>query len=272
MASLQAESIDNDVFDFDSAESMSTVTGSEESHLIHYLDQDGVQDGTEEGEEAIYDRYVPTDSNIVEEYLRMLNETDKEGTVINPKAKFIERSGNDNCKVRLDKSIVGLYEPPENFSVVCKGIYRSSFPRIENFEYLKSLNLKSILCLIPEEYPIENEKFNAINGINFFQIGMSGNKEPFVKIKPELVTKAIKILINPENQPILVHCNRGKHRTGCVIGCIRKLQKWSHSMIFDEYRRFAYPKERPLDQTFIEIYKTEEVEEFIMEKNLSIEW
>lgn len=269
---MQYKIIDSDIFDFDSAESMLSVTRSEESHLIEYLNGEDEIEGTEEGDEAVYDRYIPTDSNIVEEYLRMINETDNDGTVINPKARYIERSGNDNCKIRLDKNIVGLYEPPENFSVVCKGIYRSSFPRIENFEFLKSLKLKSILCLIPEEYPIENKKFNEINGINFFQIGMSGNKEPFVKIKPELVTKAIKILINPENQPILVHCNRGKHRTGCVIGCIRKLQKWSHSMIFDEYRRFAYPKERPLDQTFIEIYKTEEVEEFIMDKGFCIEW
>jgi tyrosine-protein phosphatase SIW14 len=30
-------------------------------------------------------------------------------------------------------------------------------------------------------------------------------------------------------------------------------------MIFDEYRRFAYPKARPLDQQFIELYDSTEV-------------
>lgn len=34
---------------------------------------------------------------------------------------------------------------PENFSMVFNDIYRSSFPRPENFEFLKSLNLKSVL-------------------------------------------------------------------------------------------------------------------------------
>lgn len=263
--------MDSEIFDFESVESMDRATGEEESAIIEYLEHEDVGD-IGSGDEEVYDRYVPTEQSIVDEYLLKVQAVGEDGEVVNRKAQFIRKSENDNCKVKLDKRVVGIYEPPENFAKVCDGIYRSSFPRIENFEYLKSVGLKSILCLIPEDYPIENEKFNELNGINFFQIGMSGNKEPFVKIKPELVTKAIKILINPENQPILVHCNRGKHRTGCIIGCIRKLQKWSHSMIFDEYRRFAYPKERPLDQTFIEIYNTEEVEEFISAGNLTIDW
>ncbi len=163
--------------------------------------------------------------------------------------------------------------PPENFARVCEGIYRSSFPRVDNFPFLESLHLKSILCLIPESYPVENVTFNEQQGIKIFQIGLSGNKEPFVKIKPDLVTQALQILIDPANQPILVHCNRGKHRTGCVVGCIRKLQQWSHSMIFDEYRRYAYPKERPLDQQFIEMYDEREVEEYAGQRNLlPIRW
>ncbi|ODV93025.1 hypothetical protein PACTADRAFT_22109, partial [Pachysolen tannophilus NRRL Y-2460] len=163
--------------------------------------------------------------------------------------------------------------PPENFAFVCGEVYRSSFPKEENFEFLKKLKLKSVICLIPEEYPSENLNFLQEYNINFFQIGMSGNKEPFVKIKPELVERALKIVLNPEHQPILVHCNRGKHRTGCLIGCIRKLQKWSLSMIFDEYRKFSYPKERPLDQQFIEMFDDDEINKYAYEKGwLPLKW
>jgi Tyrosine phosphatase family len=35
--------------------------------------------------------------------------------------------------------------PPPNFSLVWRGVYRSSFPKEEHFEHLKSLGLKSIL-------------------------------------------------------------------------------------------------------------------------------
>lgn len=38
-----------------------------------------------------------------------------------------------------------LTPAPENFSMVVTGVYRSSFPRPENFAFLEKLKLKSIL-------------------------------------------------------------------------------------------------------------------------------
>jgi tyrosine-protein phosphatase SIW14 len=35
--------------------------------------------------------------------------------------------------------------PTENFAMVAKGIYRSSFPKRKNFSFLKKLGLKSVL-------------------------------------------------------------------------------------------------------------------------------
>ena len=61
------------------------------------------------------------------------------------------------------------------------------------------------------------------------------------------------------NYPILIHCNKGKHRTGVLVGCLRKVIKWSLTSIFDEYRRFAGSKVRMLDQQFIEMFKAETV-------------
>ncbi|CAI5756048.1 unnamed protein product [Candida verbasci] len=158
--------------------------------------------------------------------------------------------------------------PPENFALVVGKIYRSSFPQPSNFSFLNKLNLNSILCLIPEDYPILQNEFLQDNNIKLFQLGMSGNKEPFVKISSELITEAAKIVLNPKNQPILIHCNRGKHRTGCLIGVIRRLQNWSLTIIFDEYRKFASPKERPMDQQFIELYDDAEIKKHCHENNL----
>ena len=59
---------------------------------------------------------------------------------------------------------------------------------------------------------------------------------------------------------------QGKHRTGCLVGCLRKVQvfsvpsahthcqNWSHASICNEYQRFAQPKARALDQQFIELF------------------
>lgn len=164
----------------------------------------------------------------------------------------------------LDESL----SPPENFAPVINKIYRSSFPQPNNFAFLKKLNLKLVLCLIPEEYPSIHEEFFQAEGIKLFQLGMSGNKEPFVKIPHDLITEAIKIVIDPKNQPILIHCNRGKHRTGCLVGVLRRLQQWSLTIIFDEYRKFAAPKERPMDQQFIELYNETEILQYAKENEL----
>jgi tyrosine-protein phosphatase SIW14 len=152
-------------------------------------------------------------------------------------------------------------------------IYRSSFPRPEHFKFLNRLGLKSILVLIPEPYPEENVQFLKENNIEFFQVGMSGNKEPFVYVSHETITKALEIALDPKNHPILIHCNRGKHRTGCLVGCIRRLQDWCLTMIFDEYRKFAEPKTRPLDQQLIELYDDSDIYATATERSwLPIRW
>lgn len=35
--------------------------------------------------------------------------------------------------------------PPENFSIVCNGVYRSGFPMKKNFRFMESLRLKTVL-------------------------------------------------------------------------------------------------------------------------------
>lgn len=39
-----------------------------------------------------------------------------------------------------------------------------------------------------------------------------------------------------------------------MTGCFRKLQGWEKQDIVDEYVRFARPKQRPLDEAFIEAF------------------
>ncbi|CAO3582058.1 unnamed protein product [Absidia cylindrospora] len=149
--------------------------------------------------------------------------------------------------------------PPENFNMVCQHVYRSSFPKKKHFRFLEKLKLKSVLTLILEDYPEQNMKFLEEQGIQFLQFGIAGNKEPFVQIPEDKISAALAAILDKRNHPILIHCNKGKHRTGCLIGCLRKAQHWSHTSIFDEYRRFSHPKSRSMDQQFIELYDANQV-------------
>lgn len=74
-----------------------------------------------------------------------------------------------------------------------------------------------------------------------------------------MIRDALSVLLDVRRHPLLIHCNKGKHRTGCLVGCLRKVQRWSLTSIFDEYRRFAANKVRVLDQQFIELFQTSRV-------------
>ena len=149
--------------------------------------------------------------------------------------------------------------PPENFAMVENGIYRGGFPKKRHFPFMAQLGLKSILTLVLEDYPAANVAFNRQHGVKLLQFGVPGNKEPFVDIPEEGIAAALAAALDPRNHPMYVHCNKGKHRTGCLIGCLRKVQNWAYSSIFDEYIRFSAPKARQMDQQFIELFRTERV-------------
>ncbi|KAL6562277.1 Tyrosine-protein phosphatase dsp1 [Orobanche gracilis] len=154
-----------------------------------------------------------------------------------------------------------VFVPPLNFAMVDYGIYRSGFPDVSNFPFLKTLGLRSIIYLCPEPYPVPNVQFLEENGIRLFQFGVEGSKEPFVSIPDDVIRRALEVLLDERNQPFLIHCKRGKHRTGCLVGCLRKWQNWCMSSIFDEYQRFAAAKARVSDQRFLELFDVSSIKQ-----------
>jgi len=98
----------------------------------------------------------------------------------------------------------------------------------------------------------------------------------------DVVLKALHIILDQGTYPLIVMCGLGRHPTGIklililigintnnqsfqkkkkkkgtVIGCLRKLQRWSLTSIFEEYRRFAGSKVRVLNEQFIELFDTD---------------
>ena len=160
---------------------------------------------------------------------------------------------------------------PENFAMVERGVYRSAFPRSKNQTFLLSLSLRCVVSLVPEDYPAGLLNFYQNNSISshsctyhlhtvlsidirLLSFGVDGNKWPFKEIDDELMRSILKEVLDERNRPLLIHCNKGKHRTGSVVGCLRKLRGWSLSSVFTEYILFASPKFRWEDQIFIEAF------------------
>nr|XP_011463682.1 PREDICTED: probable tyrosine-protein phosphatase At1g05000 [Fragaria vesca subsp. vesca] len=75
--------------------------------------------------------------------------------------------------------------------------------------------------------------------------------------------EVLKVLIDVRNFPVLIHCKRGKHRTGCLVGCLRRFQNWCLSSVFEEYQRFAGAKSRTTGLRFIETFDVSCLREWV---------
>ena len=94
--------------------------------------------------------------------------------------------------------------------------------------------------------------------IELIQLGDdAGHRSPWKPVSEDVVVQGLHLLLDPQNYPLLVMCNLGRHRTGTMIGCLRKLQGWNLTSILEEYRRHAGSKFRLLNEQFIELFDTD---------------
>ena len=56
------------------------------------------------------------------------------------------------------------------------------------------------------------------------------------------------------------------------MGILRRLQGWALTPVLAEYRRYASPKERIMDQMFIELFDVGNLWGRIADENLEIRW
>lgn len=134
--------------------------------------------------------------------------------------------------------------PPLNFCPVEKQLYRSGQPLVINQSFLQELNLKSIIWLASEEPAEEFLDYCSRQNINIEFVGMINdynysNINPWDLLDERTISNALELICNKDNYPLLVCCGMGRHRTGAVIGCLRRLQGWNLASVSEEYRRFA---------------------------------
>jgi tyrosine-protein phosphatase SIW14 len=117
---------------------------------------------------------------------------------------------------------------PANFGVVAPGVYRSSFPQPENYAFVKSLKLKTMVydlgaLLSPvdlytdvlfstlvqrDKIPQGYDDFLHKNGIQHCVFEMKGTKKEAIPI--ETMRSILRIVLDRRNHPLFIHCNHGK--------------------------------------------------------------
>ncbi|KAK9452068.1 putative tyrosine protein phosphatase [Limtongia smithiae] len=77
---------------------------------------------------------------------------------------------------------------------------------------------------------------------------------PWDQLPEAAIVRALDIIAHKENYPLLVCGGMGRHRTGTVIGCLRRVQHWNLASVSEEYRRFAGSRKRVLIELHIEAF------------------
>ncbi|CCE85416.1 Piso0_005012 [Millerozyma farinosa CBS 7064] len=153
--------------------------------------------------------------------------------------------------------------PPLKFNTVQPDLYRGAYPREVNFEFLRTLNLKTVISLTPHPVTAESDRrfFEFCQKENIklvhLECAKSGKgKKRGVPLGYSTILDALNYVIHKQHAPVYVHCINGSQVTSLVIACLRKLQFWSSIAIFNEFISFA-TNITVNDRNFVEGFKGE---------------
>ena len=110
------------------------------------------------------------------------------------------------------------YKELPRFHRINEKLYRGAQPRRGGLMRLRQLGVKTVINLRGSNEDMRSEEQQARTlGLNYFNVPLGRIGRP----SDEKVQRVIAILNAPENQPVFVHCNYGRDRTGLIIAIYR---------------------------------------------------
>ena len=132
----------------------------------------------------------------------------------------------------------------ENFRQVDKDLYRSGVPSDDDMAAFARLGIKTDITLQftggSEAPVVKHEKKVAKDlGIKFVHLPLPWGKQP----PRAMITKFLAVFKDPKNLPAIVHCKRGRDRTGAMVGLYRIVENgWTNEKAFKEMESFGFVK------------------------------
>jgi len=124
----------------------------------------------------------------------------------------------------------------KNFGCLNEAFYRGAQPKDQDYADLAALGVKTVIDLQRDNKTDEQSLVEA-QGMKFFRIGMSDRDRP----SAEQAELFLKIVNDPANQPIYVHCAGGRHRTGAMTAIYRITHDgWSADQAFQEMKNYDF--------------------------------
>ncbi|MBS1957317.1 MAG: dual specificity protein phosphatase family protein [Cyanobacteria bacterium SZAS-4] len=128
----------------------------------------------------------------------------------------------------------------DNVGVINENIMRGSWPIADEngMQALKDAGVKTIIDLDDSPSLIAEESAAASRlGMNFEAIPLSEVERP----SNEQIAQILRLMEDPQNQPVYIHCKQGADRTGAIIAIYRMTHDgWSIDKAYEEMRHFGF--------------------------------
>jgi len=122
-----------------------------------------------------------------------------------------------------------------NFAQISPGLFRGAQPTREGFKTLRAMGIKTVVSL--RAYHTDRHRVRG-TGLKYVHL--------FCRAwlpRDHQVAAFLKIVADPANQPVFVHCQHGADRTGCMVAAYRiTVQGWTRQAAAAELKHFGYHK------------------------------
>jgi protein tyrosine/serine phosphatase len=144
----------------------------------------------------------------------------------------------------------------DNFGMVNTNYYRGAQPKGHDYSDLAALGVKSIIDLTDHDGVASEPAMVKSAGMKSFKIPMSAHVPPTRAQLDEFM----KIVNDPQNQPVYVHCVGGRHRTGVMTAAYRMINEgWTGERAFAEMKNYKFGADllHPEFKSFVLAFTTE---------------
>ena len=128
--------------------------------------------------------------------------------------------------------------PPgiKNFGKVNDNYYRGSQPNKPQLAALKAIGVNTIIDLRRDYVPNERGWASEL-GLKYFNIPL----RPGTRATKEQTEYFLRLVNDPANAPVYVHCKGGKHRTGALTAVYRITHdNWTAEQAYEEMKQYGF--------------------------------
>jgi tyrosine-protein phosphatase SIW14 len=123
-----------------------------------------------------------------------------------------------------------------NFGKINNNYYRGAQPEDRDYKDLAALGVRTVIDLTRDGRANEQRLVEQA-GMKFHRIPMTTSERP----SDTAVAQFLKLVNDPASQPVYVHCQGGRHRTGIMTAVYRMTQDgWTADRAYQEMKQYRF--------------------------------